>query len=198
MSKPHTWYDPETDPDDTPLEEIDGAADEGQEASGSIDAESAELVRRLQIERDEALEARKRALADFENFRRRAAEQESRAIDRGMAEICRVLIPVLDQLELALGRDVSKAAPEQVILGIKLVREEMVKALQSKGVRLVHPEVGTAFDPYTQEAMMRRPAPDLEPDAVVEVLQPGYAMGDVVLRAAKVVIAAQPPEPDAG
>ena len=67
--------------------------------------EIAELFENLQRERDDAVEARTRALADYANFQRRARENETREREMGIAQVTRSLMPVLDQFDLALGQD---------------------------------------------------------------------------------------------
>ena len=54
----------------------------------------------------------------------------------------------------------------------------------------IEPVVGDEFDPNRHEAVMRQPAEGIAPNHIVSVLQPGYAMGDQVLRPAKVAVAA--------
>lgn len=169
-------------------------ADEGKAAdwSSGQDPALSELdatISRLTAERDDAIASRQRALADFANFQRRANENEARAASIGAARVVRSLLGPLDHLELALGDSSTKANAQQVLDGIRMVRDELTRALESQGVSTIVAARGDEFDPTRHEALMRQPAPDLEPNTVAQTLQPGYAMGDVVLRPAKVVVA---------
>ena len=160
-----------------------------------LSEDAAQVVEQLQRERDEAVEARKRALADFRNFQRRAAENEQRALQKGATSIVRSLLPVLDHFDLALSQDASQMNVEQLIGGMQLVRDELHRALQSQDVQRIEPQVGEEFDPNNHEAMTRQPTSEYEPNTVVQVMQSGYRMGQHVLRPAKVAVAAAP-EPD--
>jgi len=154
--------------------------------------EAAALIDSLTRERDDALGARQRALADFANFQRRARENEVRARQHGVTSVVRSLLPVMDHFDLALAQDPSKVSVEQLLGGVNIVRAEFVKVIESLGVTRIDPAPGDPLDPMRHEAMMRQPAPGIEPGRVAAVFQPGYAMGDMVIRPAKVTIAAEP------
>lgn len=151
---------------------------------GDMDARIAQLV----AERDDALLARQRALADFANFQRRANESEARAFQNGAARIIRGLLGPLDNFDLALEAGARAGSATQVLDGVKLVRGEIAKALAEHGVTTIVPARGDEFDPMRHEAMLREAAPDLPGSTVVRTLQPGYAMGELVLRPAKVAV----------
>ena len=143
----------------------------------------------LKEELRQAIEGRQRALADYANFQRRAGESETRARTLGVASIVRILIPILDQFELALGHDTADASVESVLEGVELLQQEFTKALDGAGVKKVAPGVGDAFDPACHEAMMQQPADGIEPGAISMVVQPGWSLGDLILRPAQVAIA---------
>ena len=151
--------------------------------------EAAQLVRQLQSELDEAVEARKRALADFRNYQRRAAESEERALHSGTARVVKAILPALDHFDLALMQNPKQMTIEQLLDAVKIVRDELNKALASQGVERIEPKTGEPFDPHRHEAVMRQPTPGAEPNSVVSTLQAGYALGDLVLRPAKVAVA---------
>ncbi len=130
-----------------------------------------------------------RALADYQNFRRRSIENEQRERVAGVAALGRLLVPVLDQFELALS---ASGDAERLRDGMKLIRTELLKALLAAGVEPVEPSVGDEFDPNQHEAVMRQPAEGVGPDAISAVLQPGYRLGEMVLRPAKVALAPEP------
>ena len=94
---------------------------------------------------------------------------------------------------MALNQDMSKVTVEQLAGGVRIVRDELVKALEQHGVTRIMPARGDAFDPHFHEAMLKTEAEGIEPGHVVAMLQPGFALGDLILRAAKVSIA---PEED--
>ncbi len=166
--------------------------EEAGESGGEMTEEAAALFEELKAELDLAVEARKRALADFANFQRRASENEVRAVREGAARVTRSLLGVLDHFDLALDQDTTQLSVDQLLGGVRIVRDELMKALVSHGVTRVDPEIGEEFDPNRHEAVFRQPSPDVESNHIVSVLQPGYTIGEMVLRPAKVAVAASP------
>jgi molecular chaperone GrpE len=193
MFKPKRTTDnerPEAQPPDRPGAEM--ASDgEGQTQTHEIEMseEGAEFVKHLQAELEEAIEARKRALADFPNYQRRALDNEQQAAQSASARVVKAFLPVLDHFDLALTQNTKTMTLEQLLAAVKILREEFHKSLLSQGVERIEPARGEAFDPHRHEAVMRQPADDLAPDSIVSTMQSGYAMGDVVLRPAKVAVA---------
>ena len=170
---------------------VDPTVPEGYEegVSGSEnrmlpDTPSSPPVADVERERDEYLDLAKRTKAEFENFRKRVARQSADAESRGRADLAKALVPVLDNLERALGA----ANPEEDHLadGVRLVRDELVAVLARAGVESYAPE-GEAFDPDWHEALLTRPG---NPGLVLEVLEKGYRLNGQVLRPARVVVGA--------
>ena len=143
----------------------------------------------LKAELDEAIQARKRALADFANYQKRALDNEHRAGRSATVAVIRSLLPVLDHFDLALGQDAAAVTVSQLLGGVRMVRTELDTALARHGISRIEPRVGDEFDPMRHEAVMRRAAQDVPAGHVAAVLQAGYAMDDVVLRPARVVVA---------
>jgi len=153
-----------------------------------LSPEAAGLVKQLQTERDEAIEGRLRALADFRNYQRRAGENEQRATQSGSVRMVKAILPVLDHFDLALSQKMDQMTLAQLASAVRIVRDEFNKVLQNQGVERIEPARGEPFDPHRHEAVMRQSADDVEPNSVVQTLQTGYAMGDLVLRPAKVAV----------
>lgn len=159
--------------------------------------EVVDRLRALQEERDAAISARQRALADFANFQRRSRDNEIRARADGATGVIRSLLPVLDQFDLALAQSPEKLTVEQLLQGVKIVQQELWKAMRQHDVEIIHPQPGEEFDPNHHQAMMRQPTGDFEPGTIVAVMQPGYTIGGVALRAASVSVAAPLEEAEA-
>lgn len=155
-----------------------------------VSEEAMGLVGRLEAERDEAIAARQRALADFVNYQRRAQENELRARRDGRSDIVRSLLPALDHFDLALGQDTDQITVQQLYDGLRIVREELGKALELQGVRVIAPEIGAEFDPNEHHAVMRQATDEHEANTIVAVLQIGYAMEGLILRPVSVGVAA--------
>ena len=130
----------------------------------------------------------KRALADYQNSQRRAVENERRARQEGMASVVESLIPVMDHFTLALSVDPEKASAEQIFGGVKVILDELTKTLGGYGVAPIEPKPNDEFDPMRHQAMMVVDAPDVAPGRIVAVYQSGYALGERVIRPAKVSV----------
>jgi molecular chaperone GrpE len=166
-----------------------GAAD--QEHGGpeperdALQGDVEELVQAL-AKRDEYLALAQRTQADFENYRKRVAKEALAAQRKGAAKLARELLPALDNLDRAL----EAAAEEDPLLdGVKLVRGELHAALARAGIESFSPK-GERFDPTEHEAMAQQPVDGVDGGLVAEVYQPGYRMGDEVIRPARVLVAA--------
>jgi molecular chaperone GrpE len=171
------------------------------EIEGDLD----ELVK-VGAQRDEYLALAQRTQADFENYRKRMARESALAHERGLAKLVKELLPALDNLDRALeaaasprrvgGRPVSSdggpggtAEDASLLQGVRLVREELMAALARVGVESYSP-VGERFDPAFHEAMLQQPVPGAASGTVAEVYQPGYRLGEDIIRPARVVVAA--------
>ena len=135
-------------------------------------------------ERDEYLDALQRLKAEFDNYRKRVARDQQELATRAHERLVKELVPVLDDLERALeaAADHEEAKLED---GVRLVHRALADALATEGLREIPTDA--AFDPPTQEALLSQPS-DADEGTVIQVLQKGYALGDRVVRPARVVI----------
>ena len=146
----------------------------------------------LRAELAEAIEARQRALADFQNFQRRSLENEKRATASGRMDVIRPLLGVLDQVDLALSQDPEAVTVEAMLSGVQLVRDEMCRVLDGQGVVAIEPEPGASFDAHHHQAVMHEASDDVDEGCVIRRLQIGWVRGDMVLRPAMVAISSGP------
>jgi molecular chaperone GrpE len=144
-----------------------------------------EQVAALEAERDEHLNDLKRVAADFENYRKRVARDQESLVARAHERLFKELLPVLDDLERSL-EAANQHEEAKLEEGVRLVHRSFADALAKEGVQEI--ETNGAFDPHTQEALLAQPS-DEEEGTVIQVLQKGYRLGDLVLRPARVVIA---------
>jgi molecular chaperone GrpE len=167
----------------------DGAGrGDGGEADAALE-QTAALVQSLTAEREDALEKWKRALADFQNYQRRALENEREARRQGATSVLQSIIPVLDHFDMAISHETTDPGAAQVMEGVKAIRDELIKALAAHNVVLINPEINSELDPTRHQVITEQPAPQVEPGHVSMVLQVGYALGDRVIRPAKVAVA---------
>jgi molecular chaperone GrpE len=155
------------------------------DSAATVEADFSALLDNVRRERDEYLDLAKRARADFENYRRRAAQQAADAERKARAALARDLIPAIDNLERAL-----ESAPDDDPLsdGVRLVHRELTEALDRAGVTSFDP-TGEKFDPSSSEALSAQPGDGAEPGTVLESLTRGYRIADQVIRPARVVVA---------
>lgn len=130
-----------------------------------------------------------RMAADYQNFTRRAQQNQAAAREQQLMEVAKALVTVLDHFDRALDVDESAASAKDVLAGVKIVHEELASSLTKFGIDRIDAQPGDAFDPQKHEAMMRQPHDDIETNHVVQQFQPGYAMGDKTIRAAQVSVA---------
>ncbi|MGH2943446.1 MAG: nucleotide exchange factor GrpE, partial [Solirubrobacteraceae bacterium] len=109
---------------------------------------------------------------------------------RGMGRLAKELLPALDNLDRALAAVESSEADEEHHLtkGIRLVQAELSSALARTGIE-GYATKGERFDPVHHEAVAQQPVEGAEPGTIVEVLQSGYRLNELVLRPARVIVA---------
>src|SRR5947209_12881000 len=141
-------------------------------------------------QRDEYLALAQRTQADFENYRKRVARESAAAQERGMVRLAEELLPALDNLDRALDDAAKRNGDDDALLtGVRLLRSELHAALARMGIECFSPQ-GDAFDPTEHEAMAQKPVAEAQSGTVVEVVQPGYRLGETIIRPARVVVAA--------
>ena len=160
--------------------------DEQQEEAEQVERDLDELGE-TKRERDEYLELAQRTKADFENYRKRVARENSEALARGKAGLARELLPAIDNLERALAAGQDASAHAALVEGVAMVRDELQGRLRSAGVESFDP-TGEKFDPQLHEALQTRPDEGAESGVVLETVEKGYRLDGQVLRAAKVVV----------
>lgn len=162
-----------------------GAPETSEPEQEALEGDVQELLQAL-AKRDEYLALAQRTQADFENYRKRVAKEAATAQRRGVAKLARELLPALDNLDRAI-EAAAEGAP--LLEGVKLVRNELHAALARAGIESFSPR-GKRFDPAEHEAMAQQPVDGVEGGCVAEVFQPGYRMGEEVIRPARVLVAA--------
>jgi molecular chaperone GrpE len=162
----------------------------------SADARLAEAPARPSVEElaaqaNEYLALAQRTRADFENYRKRAGREAALAQERGTAKLAKELLPAIDNLGRALLAAASEAAEQgsHLVDGVKLVEADLLAALARAGIERYSPE-GEQFDPQLHEAVAQTPVEGTASGTVVEVYQHGYRLGEMVLRPARVLVAA--------
>ncbi|MER2535783.1 MAG: nucleotide exchange factor GrpE [Rhizobiaceae bacterium] len=153
-----------------------------------------EAVIRLVKENDELKDRLLRSAAEMENLRRRTARDVQDARSYAIANFARDMLSVSDNLRRALdaisaeAREAGDAGFKTLIEGVDITERAMLSALGRHGVKKLEPE-GERFDPNFHQAMFEVPNPEVPANTVVQVVQPGYSIGERVLRPAMVGVA---------
>jgi molecular chaperone GrpE len=138
-----------------------------------------------EAERDLVAEYRDRAAraeAELKNFRTRVERDRVANRDAVIAEVIRTLLPAIDDLDRAESHgDLTEGSP------LAIVAQKLRAGFERYGLRRVG-EIGEAFDPQVHEAIVQLPTAGVTINTVADVIEPGYALGERLIRAAKVAV----------
>lgn len=181
-------------------ENIESQAESGAQASATPEGDF-EVLTRMMKENEELKDKLLRAAAEMENLRRRTARDVHDARAYAIANFARDMLSVSDNLRRAIEAVPDDARAGQAGLaalaeGVEMTERTMLSALERHGVKKLEPE-GERFDPNFHQAMFEIPNPDVPAGTVLQVVQPGYSIGERVLRPAMVGVAAGGPKPAA-
>jgi molecular chaperone GrpE len=155
-----------------------------------------EEVERLRREVADLKDRSVRALADFDNFRKRSQRESQEFRKYALLEPMRDFLTVIDNLDLALS---AQGSAEDLKRGVEMIHRQMQELLRRFGATEV-PAVGQPFDPTQHEAVAREESPEVKSPTVVAELRRGYRMHDRLLRPSMVKVAVpveEKPEPAA-
>lgn len=176
-------YPPNDGQGPEPVDEFEDAQAPEGVAGSAAEAALAEEVAELN---DRIL----RLAAELENMRRRAEREKQDARRYAIGSFARDLLAVSDNFERALTAAPAGEGDDSVasfVTGVKMTERALLSALERHGVKKIDPK-GEKFDPNLHQAVAQAPAADIPAGYVAEVAQPGFVIGDRVLRAAMVVV----------
>ena len=160
---------------------------------------------KIEAAKQQAAEANDRFLrlqADWDNYRRRTAQERLDERQRATEKLVVDLLPVIDDLERAIEHadNLTDPAAQQFVEGVSAVCYKLVGVLNKEGVEVVNP-VGEAFDPLSHQAVSQIEDTQAYDETVAQVYQKGYRMGGKDIRTAMVVVThggpKRPAEPEA-
>ncbi len=161
------------------------SAQENSAESGSLEARLAEKEKELAALKDQYL----RALAESENVRRRLRQQSDETVRFQREGFLRDLLPIVDNLERAVGAASGGENGKSIVEGVELVLRSLLDFLKSHGVTPLE-VAGQPFDPQRHEAVAQVESDEHPPNTVVNEFHRGYAIGERMLRPARVSVAA--------
>lgn len=142
--------------------------------------ENEELKKQVEEYKDKWM----RNVAEFDNYKKRNANQWAEAFNEGISSVISKILPVGDNLDWALTIGLDEKTEE----GIKNIRRKFDQTLKSLDIEEINP-VGEVFDPQIAEAVMQVPAGEGEEvDTVKQVFQKGYRKKDKIIRYATVSV----------
>ena len=167
------------------------AAANGNDAATTADNEpalpdAAALAKEVADYKDKLL----RSLADMENLRRRTDREVADARVYGVSSLARDIAGVADNMRRALAAFGESAAviegpAKPLVEGVELIERELLKVLEKHGVKKFDPK-GVKFDPNLHQAIFEVPDANVASGSIAQVIQPGYMIGERVLRPAMV------------
>jgi molecular chaperone GrpE len=152
------------------------------ESSGAAQAEIERLKQALSREHDMHL----RALADFDNYRKRMQREWDSASQAGKRQLVLALLDVMDDFERAFAY--ASTAPESLLAGTRVIHQRLRDLLQAQGVE-PYTSVGEPFDVALHEAVDAIKTDQAPSGVVLDELSHGYRWGNEVLRPARVRVA---------
>ena len=142
----------------------------------------------LQAKYDELNNQYIRLAADFDNYRKRQAQERESLLKYGAESTIKKLLEVLDNFERGAKSNESVEDCDKVKDSFNLMHKQLLDVLTKSGLEIIEAE-GKEFDPTFHEAVMQTPTTDYPEHTVIAELQKGYKMGDRVLRPALVNVA---------
>jgi molecular chaperone GrpE len=180
------------------VDELERSIEESRETDADAEAEPAvsrevqlgAQVERLQAEVDVQRDKWLRAMAEFENYRKRARRELESSINLARADVLKQLLEVLDNFERALDAfDQAETPPDETFVkGVRLIQDQFLKVLRDNDVIRIE-AVGAPFDPNLHEAVSQMETDEIPSQHVARVVKEGYRLNDMVLRPAMVVVA---------
>ena len=182
-----------------PESQADGSAEPGQEPAlrpgGALVEPAPEAITRLEAELGNArtqlaqtTDKYLRLAAEFENYKKRSLRESTESRARAQAELIEKQVDALDDLARFAHVDPAQTDAKTMHDGIDMVERKFWKVLDALGVVRID-AVGVAFDPKVHEAVTMQPATAAAQDHTVgAVLQPGYKMGNSLIRPARVIV----------
>jgi len=148
-----------------------------------------DLIEKLNEEITNLKDQRLRAIAELENFRKRAEKDQSDALKYGISNFAKEIINIRDNIERAQSSISDEAknneAIKSVIEGIDLIAQSVVSTFEKIGIKKIE-SLNEKFDHNLHQAMMEIENEELEPGTIVQELIPGYTLHDRLLRPAMV------------
>ena len=144
-----------------------------------------------QVEVSQNLDLAQRAQAELANFRKRTDEERISLGKYSNSRLLAKLLPVKEDLDLALSHAPESAPNDSWLEGIKLIQRKLNSFLESEGVAEID-GVGAIFNPMEHEAVGTEDSTEHTPGHIIQVVRAGYRLHDRVIQPAQVIVAREP------
>lgn len=157
----------------------------------SLEKQIVELTEKLataETQKNDYFGKFQRVGADFENFKKRSANERSVFSKMAIEPFVRSFFPVFDAFDIAIKSIPSEFLENSWLKGILEIREKMIAVFISFGVILINPEKNSDFDPNFSESLSVEKIEGIESNKILEVYQIGFKLGEKILRPARVKV----------
>ncbi|KXK27474.1 MAG: Protein GrpE [candidate division WS6 bacterium OLB20] len=169
----------------------DTQSDSSNVRDDTVTDQSNDRISELQSQLEQANEAKLRALADFQNYRKRMDAERAAMKEQANSMLMHSLADIIDDYYRSVKHSGKDAGPEKQLDGLSMVFEKLEGVLKDIGLEVIEVNEGDRFDPETMEAITTMPAhSEKEDNTVMHVESKGYKKSNgTVFRTAKVVTA---------
>lgn len=179
------FRNPEQEANTEPAEESAKAAEKEKKKKKSEKIPK-EDYDRLQAEFDSHKQQHLRVLAEYDNFRKRSANEKNAVYNNAVSDTINAILPVADNIDRALAQE--NASAEDMKKGVEMIASQFKASFEKLGIREVG-QVGEPFDPALHNAVAHIESDELGENVISAVFQKGYMLGDKVVRHAMVQVA---------
>jgi molecular chaperone GrpE len=155
-------------------------------------ADPAETLAKL-AQAEQQIADYKSLIADFDNSRKRLAQDADRQRKYAHEGFSRDLLGALDNLDRTIAAAKATGESTALLKGVEATVAQFLEVFKRHNITRIPAEPGTPFDPNVHQAVSQMPTNDYEPGAVAQVLQHGFLLHDRVIRPASVMVAVEPP-----
>ena len=182
---------------ETPLTDQTSPAEEGQSGvENDVTAEQVESdlnvlddeVSKLNEEKAQIHDQLLRTMADFQNFRKRTQQEQGLIRQYATESLIMTLLPVMDNFERTVAAAEKGAPIESLISGVRATEKQFRFIIEQQGISRIK-SVGQPYDSDLHEAIGTVPGTEHPSETIIEEVEPGYKMGDKVIRHSKVRVA---------
>ena len=186
MNEPETPTQEQQIPDETGQSgpESDATGDQVERDLNVLDDEVSKLAEEKAQIHDQLL----RTMADFQNFRKRTQQEQGLIRQYATESLIMTLLPVMDNFERTVAAAEKGAPIESLISGVRATEKQFRFIIEQQGITKIQ-SVGQPYDSDLHEAIGTVSGTDHPSETVVEEVEPGYKMGDKVIRHSKVRVA---------